>query len=1381
MKKKFIVTLSVLSLACGLTACGASTMVKNPEKTESNIPVYNAPIVLDEGMAIDGIREDIYGERSLSFTESQSGITVTTWVHFGANGLYLYSEADDKNVYYAADHAFHENDSIEYYLDPDPERTLTPAALNSQVKVRNDCLQVRINVLGENQTWFGRNTGGYPWVRGYYPVKTAAKVNGEINVQNGATGYSTETFIPWGSFGLSEKPREIGVMPAFVNIDNREDTSRTWFSVKGMGHGLPSGYARADAEGFKDIGLSLTPQKQLNAEAEDSFYIGDELTLQEVNEGNESASAAERAVLQARLGEDGVYFLAKVKDKVYTHNKDSLWENDGIELLIDGAAKGGDSAFRDRILRVGVDVDGGIETDIGMTGVNDYVPFRCAAFANVKVNALAEAESSYNYRYEYVYEVMIPYSSLGLHEKPEAVTFAWAVKTPNERAYILDRMGADGNMEAQDWLWEDGHFPQNPNEYFEVSGEGISVKTHYDFPAWADWQDCAVQADAKERYNFRGKAANNGLYLNVEQYVNNYVRGSNWDASTHIELEIWQHNFGWGFGGTYFAFFGNGSYYINNEENVKSVVNQVTVTDRGVSERFRYAISYEIFIEFDNNLENPQDGPYGYVQFMSYTPRETDEGYENAVKITKDGVRVLWTDNCKSYSIHATGIDGKDTGDYSHNSDSFSDWETKSGSVRAAEGALVSDSANVLAIKKDVVFTEGTYTANAVSASDGRLGLVFDYADESNYKFFFVDRAKWEVGIEHVVNRQSTTTTNYLSASFQKMTSYPMTVELKEGKYYCTFWNTLYFIGESGSGTGIGFASDVAGNKLSAVNLSDSVADRRVDTLIIGDSYMELWHDYANDLSEINAIGSVYNMAISGSQTAHWNALVESIAAYEPKTMIIRIGGNDLAQIPNEGVKVASNNLEKLLTSVKEKLPETKFLVLAVSHSVRRENEGLHKSIADLDANYKAICASDDHYIYVDVEDAFLMFGKPVASFFTDGLHPTARAYRQYFVPAIKAALGESLLGNATPPAWGAAGTVRSQAQERYDYRAYAASNGLYINMVQYVDTVALNAGNWANTHIEMKIWNHNFGAGKQYGIQTDTYLACFLDGTYYLNNRTGVTCVEYRFTTEDLGEDAVYRYKISYEIYIGFENTFANTNEPYASVKFMSFAPNETTGYGEDAEQIDQDGRRVWTDKCHSYGIHANGIDARQSGLLEAIPWTAWEDCAYRSEAQNRFDYRGYATDDGLYLNMVQFVDNVKVDGDNWANTHFEMKIFNNDFGYGWGGTFVACFLDGTYYINSRTNVKGVAYSYKITDLGEEAPHRYKIEYFFHVGFANNVHNPDDGPYAFVNFMSFMPGETGDFGTAQQVSQDGRMVWKDNCNSYGIHKNGIDSKDTGA
>ena len=70
-------------------------------------------------------------------------------------------------------------------------------------------------------------------------------------------------------------------------------------------------------------------------------------------------------------------------------------------------------------------------------------------------------ESLFNYKYEYTYEVMIPYEVLGLTEKPKKLNVAFAVKTPNEKAYILNRRDGAGNMEAQDWLWIDRHYPQS--------------------------------------------------------------------------------------------------------------------------------------------------------------------------------------------------------------------------------------------------------------------------------------------------------------------------------------------------------------------------------------------------------------------------------------------------------------------------------------------------------------------------------------------------------------------------------------------------------------------------------------------------------------------------------------------------------------------------------------------------------------------------------------------------------------------------------------------------------------------------------------------------------------------------------------------------------
>ena len=55
------------------------------------------------------------------------------------------------------------------------------------------------------------------------------------------------------------------------------------------------------------------------------------------------------------------------------------------------------------------------------------------------------------------------------------------------------------------------------------------------------------------------------------------------------------------------------------------------------------------------------------------------------------------------------------------------------------------------------------------------------------------------------------------------------------------------------------------------------------------------------------------------------------------------------------------------------------------------------------------------------------------------------------------------------------------------------------------------------------------------------------------------------------------------------------------------------------------------------------------------------------------------------------------------WKNiTHVEMELWNGDVGYGWDGTYLAFFPDGSHYINSMTGVTGLEYRCTISDRGE-------------------------------------------------------------------------------
>ncbi len=798
--------------------------------------------------------ESVYaGMQELEFTEVESGIKVKSKAHLGEEGVYIYTYVNDKNIYVLSDKEFFQNDSVEYYLDPNPAYSRSNEFLNGSLRVRTDNVQVRINPLGEYETWYGRRIGGqyaYPWAKGFFKVKVATKVDGTINAQNGATGYSVEAFIPYEAMELDAKPKRIGLMVAFNNVDNRQDTTRKWFTCKGMSHDRLTSYAPVTSSGFEIN--KVEPVKALTANYNDEYYaLNNEINLYEVNANNENPVL--RASFKFKVGADGLYAIAKVKDKVRSYVSDVIFENDGIELVVDARGNKSPDFYADGLFRFSFDNALGTQSDRMTNGHFDYVPF----FAPTNIKTAVESVTQggiYNYKYEYTYEVMIPYSVMGLEGSVTHLDVAFAVKSPNETAYILNRKDGGGNMEGQDWLWVDGHYPRNPAEFFVVRENETYPGKYIDYPfiEWESWDALTLNSDAPLRYNYQGKAAEDGLYIHVVQYVNYYKVGHaqwDWVNNPHIEMEVWHKNIGWGMGGTYFAFFIDGSYYLNNNTNIQDVKSRVKVGENGESATYKYTISYEIHIKFNNN---PSGGPTGLAQIMSYTPHESLAGYENASMIIKDEgaghQRVLWTDQATATKFAITG-----------------------------------------AIEKVHDFT------------------------------------------------------------------YPV-----------------------------------------------------------------------------------------------WKAWSECL--------------------------------------------------------------------------------------------------------------------------------------------------VRSDSPSRYDYRGYAANNGLYFNFIQNVNNYTHGSvgGNWlTSTHLELEIWQGDIGWG--WG---GTYLAFFLDGSYYLNNSAGMKNVYCKVTVQDNGVAAPYRYTINYEVHLNFDNNLGSGDGPYAYVQFMSSTPGEGSAGYENSKIITKDGNRnLWTDNANSVEFRWNGIVNKDRG----------------------------------------------------------------------------------------------------------------------------------------------------------------------------------------
>ena len=222
-------------------------------------------------------------------------------------------------------------------------------------------------------------------------------------------------------------------------------------------------------------------------------------------------------------------------------------------------------------------------------------------------------------------------------------------------------MSAPGYTILFDALKKEIGFGRRTEDLNIVSCIGKEVSKY----EWMDWEDCMIESIAPTRYKVRGYAADDGIYFNAVQYVDNLVTtGDGWTEQTHLEMEMWQWNgVGSSSGFVYGSFWMDGNWYLVNSDGVLPygvtlVKNNVTVTDRGADyeDGYRYKVSYEVYIQFNNNLENPNDGPYAYIHFRHHMPGETTEGFEQSVQEHRDGNRYLWRDEYSSYEFRKVGI-----------------------------------------------------------------------------------------------------------------------------------------------------------------------------------------------------------------------------------------------------------------------------------------------------------------------------------------------------------------------------------------------------------------------------------------------------------------------------------------------------------------------------------------------------------------------------------------------------------------------------------------------------------------------------------------------------------------------------------------------------
>jgi lysophospholipase L1-like esterase len=149
------------------------------------------------------------------------------------------------------------------------------------------------------------------------------------------------------------------------------------------------------------------------------------------------------------------------------------------------------------------------------------------------------------------------------------------------------------------------------------------------------------------------------------------------------------------------------------------------------------------------------------------------------------------------------------------------------------------------------------------------------------------------------------------------------------------------------------------------------VKQGNVDLLFIGDSITQGWEGAGKAVwAERYAKRNAVNLGIGGDRTQHvlWRLDNGNIDGIKPKLAVLMIGTNNSGQNTSEQI---AEGITAIVTKLRDKLPETKVLILAVfprgadaTNKNRLVNEGANQIVAKL--------ADGKNIEYLDIGPKFL-------------------------------------------------------------------------------------------------------------------------------------------------------------------------------------------------------------------------------------------------------------------------------------------------------------------------------------------------------------------------------------------------------------------------
>jgi len=172
-----------------------------------------------------------------------------------------------------------------------------------------------------------------------------------------------------------------------------------------------------------------------------------------------------------------------------------------------------------------------------------------------------------------------------------------------------------------------------------------------------------------------------------------------------------------------------------------------------------------------------------------------------------------------------------------------------------------------------------------------------------------------------------------------------------------------------------------------------------IGLLFLGDSITDFWPGRGADSWAKFAPYNPADFGIAGDRTEHvlWRITHGELDGIHPKVVVLLIGINNLAQLGTaEKPEWAAAGVKKILDTVREKLPDSKILLLGV-FPIRHKDDVQRPRVVQLNSLIQGF-ADGVHIQYLYFGDKFLdPTGEIPADVMPDGVHPSAKGYAIWY------------------------------------------------------------------------------------------------------------------------------------------------------------------------------------------------------------------------------------------------------------------------------------------------------------------------------------------------------------------------------------------------